>query len=446
MRQIIRAVACLVMAAVVVSASFIGFSRTASAAVVEIVVSGAPGDNATTPAEQGSAVDRALRNAVIDAAHEILPAPIEDARRVMLDSMLAERAQGFVISYAEQDPRTEENGTKVRVFDVQVNKRGLKQWLRQLGLFATAHFNLGYSRQISGATPEQLKDIDQLAMLMGIDQRPGVMPSVTITRQGDTWQGTLQSDSGPLSRSGNNLQSVWLALWGEYFAGRYVQDPLLAGTSVLATGAQNMTDARGTLTVRGWKSLDEVDSFDVHLKSWPAEAMAVSFGDVSFGSSSMTATWNLTAKQPAALKQRIDEYIAGKDLTYTLSLVTLPPPASEEDETAMSNATGGEPIVIEGASEDVSQQLDDAVQSEEQTVSGQTMQDETAEGAAEESSGSNGGVDALVDSLAKSITGGAGGEAGNGGAQSGAVSGDGSSSTQPKWREPGGNDTEEPLH
>lgn len=439
------------MAAVVVSASLLFPHREASAALVEIVASSPGESNATNatnetgasvPVEQGSIPDRALRQAVLQAANDILPAPIEDARRVMLDRMLAKRAQGFVISYAEQESRTE-NDAVVRVFDVQVNRRSLKQWLRQLGLFATAHFDLGYSRSIQGATAEQIQSIDQLAMLMGLDLRAGVTPAITISREGESWKGSLQADSGTLSRTSESLSSVWLALWGEYFAGRYEQDSLLAAAASNGLKEETMANARGTLTVRGWTSLDAVGSFDVHLKSWPAEAQDVAFGDMHFGASSIAATWSLTAKQPNALKERIDEYIAGKDLKYTLSLEAPASPAAGN----ATEATEAETVVIEGASEEVSDQLDEALKNAEQEASRQTMQEETP------------GLDSLVDSLAESIT----SKASNGTGSNGSAATESQSAPSPggdmpvrnqgdaqgygpKWRDNPESGGQEPLH
>ncbi len=438
------------MAAVLVSASLLATDRDAAAAIVEIVASSpqdANATNATTddaaPVEQGSIVDRALRQAVLKAARNILPAPIEDARRVMLERMLADRASGFVISYAEQEAR-EENGAVVRVFDVQVNRRSLKQWLRQLGLFATAHFDLGYSRSIQGASPEQLQTVDQLAMLMGLVQRPGGKPKIAIVREGDAWRGTLEADSGTLSRSSESLPAVWLALWGEYFAGRYEQDPLLAAAASNGLADETMSNARGTLTVRGWTSLDAVESFDVHLKSWPAEAQNVAFGDMHFGANSIAATWSLTAKQPNALKKRIDEYIAGRDLSYTLALKAPSKPATGQvNATDASESEPAETVIIEGVSQEVSEQLDEALKNAEQEASRQTMQEETQ------------GVDALVDSLADSIMGQSDGETQSAGEATGPTptpspgqeSEAGSSSGYgPKWRDNSGTESQEPLH
>ncbi|WP_144303748.1 hypothetical protein [Oceanidesulfovibrio indonesiensis] len=441
MRRSFRTAACLLMAAVVVSASLL-VQNQAAAAVVEIVVSSPQDANATTAATNGqdSIVDRALRQAVIDAAHSILPAPIDNSRRAMLDRMLADRTTGFVVSYSELESR-EENGTVVRVFDVQVNNRSLKQWLRQLGLFATAHFDLGYSRSIQGASAEQIQNIDQLAMLMGLDQRPGVKPKMTIAREGDAWKGTLDADSGALNRSSESLPSVWLALWGEYFAGRYEQDPLLAAAAANGLGEEALADARGRLTVRGWTSLDAVEAFDVQLKSWPAEVQNVVFGDMHFGAKSITATWSLTAKQPNALKQRIDEYIAGRNLSYTLALEAPPEPASGlVNATAGAESAPADPVIIEGESAEVADQLDDALQDVEQDAS-KTIQQGTD-------------VDDIVDSLADSITNRAGDSSQPGRAVEPAPSqsperepGAGESSGYgPRWRDQGGAEGETPLH
>ncbi len=366
---------------------------------------------------------RAMVKAVLTTTAELLPAPLPGARQGMLEEMLAARAPQFVISYTRQEPEPAEdaNATTLDVglhaFDVQVDSRRLKQWLRQLGLFATAHFKLGYVRDFSGLDAAEVAQLDDLSELMGLEERAVDLPRATVTRQGDGYAGALESASGLAQRQGENLPGLWLALWGEYFAaGRYVADPLLAGgeAAVVAAEAENATVAfapsPATLRIAGAPSLGNLEQLDRTMRGWGDAARNVVFGDVSFGPQSLAANWRLTVLDPEGVAMKLDEALRDRGMTYSLTIYpqTPPPPPAETNASAEAgNATADNPEAVAPTEpEPIAIQGPRAAPEETDAASPSTEGDpldEAFQNIREEEAGNT--VRQEVDSLARSLAG-----------------------------------------
>jgi hypothetical protein len=275
----------------------------AGAAQVSAVWSSAA--NATSR-NRAEALDKAFHAAVAIDALALLPGPLPAERQAALADFLGPLTGDYVQGYAELGTETRGEETQLNL-DVRVDKPGLKRALQRLGTYYTVagvrEFTL---RLAGGGAGAALADLGRLQAASGLKARDGADPVLLLEARGaGKWNAKLSSGGQTYESIAEPLNAAWMEVWGRYFARLHSQAS--AGSS-----------SRLVLRVGGWFAPDAVQAFDKTVRSWEEVVESISLEAVLMQPTGVGGVWTVSAPNPAGLRARLDEYVAGKGLSYTL--------------------------------------------------------------------------------------------------------------------------------
>lgn len=246
-----------------------------------------------------------FQEGVYQTALKLLPQALPEERAALLREVLDPAAERYVLGYKELAVTPDKDGLHL-VVDVNVDRRGLRTVLQQMGLFHT----LGAPVEANVVTEPTLTDADlqtlaKLETLTGIRPSAAPYPELRIGREADGHvRGVLHAASGNWSALDTDVRTVWMNLWERYFAG------------VAASGSDSRTEV---LSVRGWFAPDGATEFDSELRGWDALLRDVRLIDMNLATEGVSARWALGVTDRAALIARLNAYLPSRGLSYRLS-------------------------------------------------------------------------------------------------------------------------------
>lgn len=260
------------------------------------------------------AQEQGFAQAVADTAAELSPCPLDETRRASLAALFGPRAGRYVQGYTELSSRHTPEGFELSL-GVEVNRRQLRDDLAGLGLAATCNRPLAIGLAPgAGLTPEDTAALTDMVRLTGMTPTPGARPELLVSRvSADLLRGELHSDAGAWAANAADMGGLWLALWPRYFA--------QSRPTAAASGGGVL------LTVSGWFVPDGALEFDREISGWDALVARAQLLDLQMRSEGVTAHWDLAVRDPAGLKARLEDYLAGRGLTYTLGSAPASGPA-----------------------------------------------------------------------------------------------------------------------
>jgi hypothetical protein len=301
--------------AVLFTAGIAAGMTAASAAAADQEVS------VTWPLEQGQSPLSVRRDvqehgffmAVLQEAEAILPAPLDESRRVALGTFLRPRVDDLVTRYTETGASMqEEPPAYVVTLEVGVNGRALKELLKSAGTFYTAGKPWSYALTLSGANPGEWQSLDVLQSVTGLRvvDAPASggsldVPELALRKGGDgVWQGRLAAGEEAYSGRHTELEALWLQLWSRYFGLAAVQDRVL-GTVFLS--------------VQGWSGLDDALLFDAALKELGESLDQEVLVHLSLQRSGTQGVWRIRTTDRQGLARALGGLLSGKGLSFELS-------------------------------------------------------------------------------------------------------------------------------
>ncbi len=289
--QLIRGAARLAAARLV-------WAAPAQAAQVSVAWSAA--SNATLH-NRNEAMAKAFSDAVAAEALALLPAPLAPERAALLAEWLAPRAGQYVQSYSELSNAVVNEETQLGL-EVKVDRTALRRVLQSLGVYYTAAAPKPFALNLAGEAAAHRAEVGRLESLAGLTPTEGASPQLTLQALGKVWTGKLVSPAGAWESTGQTLDAVWLDLWGHHFARPEAQAGVLDSM---------------ILRVEGWFAPDGVRDFDNDLRGFEGVETAV-LDRVILTPTGTAALWRVRTPTPASLRTRMEAYISGRGLKYTL--------------------------------------------------------------------------------------------------------------------------------
>lgn len=235
----------------------------------------------------------ALVQAVHREATDILPASLPEARSLALEDILKPRAEKFVFSYSEQGRRLAKETLQLTM-SVGVNTQALKDYLKSWGMYYTAQELLSCSVSLQGVSGEDRNLVDRYMLVTGIKDSFQTPECSLQVRQASSepkaWELRLSGPEKTLTRKGADLESVWHALWSQYFSQPGVQKRL--GQTFL-------------VRVIGWTTSSEVQNFHSRLVDWGRELDTAELQRVDIQPEGLSGTWLIRTMDRKAFESRI---------------------------------------------------------------------------------------------------------------------------------------------
>ena len=300
----------VIRGAALLAASLLVWAAPAQAAQVSVAWSAAA--NATLHS-RSEAMAKAFQDAVAAEALGLLPAPLAPERAALLAEWLAPRAGQYVQSYSELSNAVVNEETQLGL-DVKVDRTALRRVLQSLGVYYAAAAPRPFALNLAGEAAAHRAEIGRLEALAGLTPAEGASPQLTLQAMGKVWTGTLVSPAGSWESTGQNLDAVWLDLWGRHFSRPEAQAGVLDSL---------------VLRVEGWFAPDGIRDFDADLRGFEGVESSV-LDRVILTPTGAAAVWRVRTPIPASLRTRMEAYISGRGLKYTLDNPAAAPPDQPE--------------------------------------------------------------------------------------------------------------------
>lgn len=292
--------------AAVLAAIFVLWAADCPAAPVTVSWSQAANATLRTRAE---AMAKGFQDAVAAEALGLLPAPLAEARAALLAEWLAPRAGQYVQSYSDLSSEVRGEET-VLVLEVKVDRQAVKRVLQSLGVYYTAAAPRTFTLSLAGEAAPRQAEIARIQALSGLHDTPGAAPEMSLEVAGKVWKGRLASAGTAVESVGDSLDAVWTDLWGRHFARPEAQAGVLDHL---------------VLRVQGWFAPDGVRDFDAELRGFEGVESAV-LDRVLLTPTGTAAVWRVRTPSPGSLRTRMEGYIPGRGLSYTLDNPAQAPP------------------------------------------------------------------------------------------------------------------------
>lgn len=263
------------------------------------------------PAEQdlgimqlrAKARESGFAQAVFREALKLLPAEPGPDQQARLQEYLTGRALQYVTGYQELGSAQDPAGLRLSM-NVEVNRTALRDFLRRCGAYYTVgHPQVFDLLAAAPLTADQDRQLSDLALLGGLARQAGAQPEFVLERgPGALWKGTLRSATAQVSDLDADLSSLWLKLWGRWFA---IQSASVAGGGMI-------------LTVSGWFSPDGAAEFHRVLRSWDNAVQEAQLLELDLQTSGVTGIWRVRVLDAAALDGLLKGYLPSRGLSQTL--------------------------------------------------------------------------------------------------------------------------------
>jgi hypothetical protein len=302
--------------AVLLAAALLLWTVPAAAAPVTVAWSTAANATLRTRSE---AMAKGFQDAVATEALSLLPSPLAPERAALLAGWLAPRAGQYVQSYSELSTAAAGEETALTL-DVRVDRAALRRVLQNLGVYYTTAAPRPFALSLAGEAAAHRDELSRLEALSGLYPVEGGAPHLALSVSGKVWTGRITLPEGTAESAGASLDAVWLELWGRHFSRPEAQAGVLD---------------RLVLRVQGWFAPDGVRDFDAELRAFEGVESA-DLDRVLLTPTGTAAVWRVRTPNPASLRTRMEAYIPGRGLTYTLDdPAQVPPDQPEHPEPAL---------------------------------------------------------------------------------------------------------------
>ncbi|OGR40347.1 MAG: hypothetical protein A2051_07910 [Desulfovibrionales bacterium GWA2_65_9] len=270
------------------------------------------------------AQERAFAEAVYQTAWRLLPTPLPAPRAELLRKFLTPRATDLVQSYHETAPAkpTASDATEkappakaststtaekapaahlVLEMDVEVNRAAISDHLTRLGLMAgPKHPGVYAVRLGQGVTEADLKPLSDVFLLQGLARMALAPVQVSLERVPQGYlKAVLWAGAKSFVTDGQDLNQVWLDLWGKYFSAREQQPGGLGRP----------------LEVSGFSQVDALLEFTKTLQSWDDCLREVQLSVIDLRPGNSTGRWTARLTNPERLDARLNGYLPSRKLT-----------------------------------------------------------------------------------------------------------------------------------
>lgn len=303
----------------------------ASAEQIRVLI---PADeNATAMDIRQKALEQGFVEAVTRAVNSMLPSPLSVERTDLLKEYYTGKAARFVLGYKELGARTSDEGF-VLDLDVNIDRRGVRRSVEELGLFRTADAPVKATVNApADLTEEEIEFLKGLQLLYNIavpastiiggdnatavDTAPVVnatsdnataaldaQPFLTLerlTKQG--FSATLVDGEKTWRGRGQTMDVAWHAVWRQYFYSKAA----LVKTSDLVK-----------VSVSGWFNPDGVQEFDGVIRGWVGAVTTAKLLEMDMESSGVSAVWEVKPASMNLLQSRLKAYLPERGLSYTI--------------------------------------------------------------------------------------------------------------------------------
>lgn len=251
-------------------------------------------------AHVSSGKEHAQLLAVFRECLDVLPARLKEDRKIALLQFLKPRYDEYVLSYS---PLAGRGGSK-SAWQVQVNTNALIDMLKGLGVYYTVSRPHAYRLQIVDHDQRAQKIIDQLELLSGCVQGSVAYPLLTLQASSDgKWNAELENEDEKWTAAGEELASVWLDLWSEYFSTPEGVKPFVHSLQ---------------LRIAGWSTISAVSGFCKQLKAWPQLVDRAVLVQVLAQTGGLQGWWKILSPEPEKIRQRLDAYTSNHGLDWEL--------------------------------------------------------------------------------------------------------------------------------
>lgn len=323
------------------------FALVASASARQVDVTWQMQGGETLDQGKQRAMEKGWAKAVFLEALELLPGELTSERREVLRQYLAPHAERFILESSETRLSESVDGMHLGL-EVLVDSAALRQLLQRIGVFYTAGAVLPYSLVLadvpgvdaqaaasasdnpaaattdaatqdqetvsakatgSGSKTDIPSQIARLELLTGLERVQGAMPRVQFSLKGNTWKGRIETSSGGYDVAGSDLETLWLSLWGWYFT---VHGP---DTDAPADSGELLNTE---LVVEGWPGPGGVYEFEEILKGFRPALARATLKTLALRPGGVRGVWQLSLRDPAAFRSRLEAYMQGRGLTWEI--------------------------------------------------------------------------------------------------------------------------------
>ncbi len=262
-------------------------------------------EESVSPMEMRSrAMAEGFALAVLDEARGMLSG-LEELRFEALKIYLTDHAKPYIQGYKLLSSKEIEEGLEMRM-DVRVDKRTLRDGLKELGLFQTLKTPLA----ASVVWPEQISE-DEMAVLQvlitmtGLELKDDMYPAFSLEYTKEkAYKGRMVMDNREWISINKDLSAVWVDLWARYFG----------QTRLMAAPAKTQL-----LTVAGWFSPDGVLEFDRTLKEWESAVQEARLVEMDMQPTGVGATWDVTVLNRDRLDMLLQSFLPQRGLTFQMT-------------------------------------------------------------------------------------------------------------------------------
>jgi hypothetical protein len=261
--------------------------------------------------------ERVFAEAVFQTAQRLLPSPLPESRAALLRQYLTPRAAQFVQSFQES-PAAKPNApasavqspvqTSVQTqtqplsleMDVEVSRAALSDLLLRLGLLAGARHPHVFALRLAGGLTEKDLKLGDLLVLQGLSRTAAAPVQLSLERVPQGYlKAVLRQETKAFVADGQDMDKVWLDVWGQYFSAREQQPGVWAMP----------------IEISGFALVDEVLDFTKVLASWDDCLREVRLHRVDVRPGNNAAHWTARVTSPERLNARLNEYLPGRKLT-----------------------------------------------------------------------------------------------------------------------------------
>ncbi|MFO7728122.1 MAG: hypothetical protein R6X11_07310 [Desulfonatronovibrio sp.] len=248
-------------------------------------------------------LEKGFRKAVSLEIDQIIHAGISSKRKSALMDMLEERIQGLVQGYRQVSWDQTEDEITLQM-EVNIDSESLRDMLQKAGVYYTIDSSWPYDLKTRGASPEDFHQLQKLQLVTGVVVDGSADTSLSLYKSADgQWDGNVDHEDIKFSVSADDLDEVWLKLWGQFFSRSEIRSSMLKNIM---------------LETSGWVTTDSIMNFDRILNSWDKEVESAKIVSVLLDVNSLKAQWEIRSFSPEPLTKRLESYFPAREIEFSI--------------------------------------------------------------------------------------------------------------------------------
>jgi hypothetical protein len=260
-------------------------------------------DDQGTVESRSSALSRALTQGVYQEAEVLLGAALGEPRSSLLHEVLEPRAEEYVLGWEEIEYLPTEWGAVLHL-DVRVNRGALRDFLQSLGTYYTADSYIGYTLHAVNLSVNDLGMVRNMETLSGLQNDGTDSLVLGLGRFGDgLWRGTLDFEGQVWTVEAQDLSTVWVGLWSNYFK---------------LDRVRQMFEDDLILVTQGWASAGDIHAFDRMVRGWELQADKVELLGMSWQSDGLGARWKIGTMDREGILSKLRQYLRDNGIVFSI--------------------------------------------------------------------------------------------------------------------------------